>query len=241
MAGGNIVEQVAIIGKIAAEGDLLGVVKAREEMAAVIVMADPFASVKLANAQVGARVAYLAGYLPAELGNEALRLFAVEHPIFGKIIPDDLDSALAAGKSLARQFALRKQIEQENAKKIKQAADLGVLVPDGEQAVTSDEAAKLLNAVRAKRARNGDALAAKEIAEMADWEKARVEKLKADTRAALLADVEPLEEDWESDEDADQDEDCSGCSACAGEEVADDPAPSVVTISTPSVTYDSDF
>lgn len=210
MAAGNITEQVAIIGKIAAEGDLLGVANAKGEMIRSLVLADPLSSVRVAANEVGGRIAYLAGYLPPELGNEALRIFDAEHPIFGKVIPDDMESAFAAGKGLYKQFALKKQIEAENAKKLRQAADLGVMVPDGDEEVTSDQAAKLMNAVRAKRARNGDALAAKEIAESAEWEAKRAAKVKEEELARITAAAEEEEADDE-EEDDDHHGDCPEC------------------------------
>lgn len=198
MVAGSITEQVAIIGKIAAEGDIAGVGAAKGEMIRTLVLADPLSSVHVAAGEVGGRIAYLAGYLPPELGNEALRLFDAEHPIFGKVIPDDMESAFATGKQLGKQFALKKQIEAENAKKLRQAAELGVVVPDGEQEVSSDDASKLLNAIRAKRALKGDPLAAKELAESKDWEAERQAREKEKVLAAIAEEV--AEEEEEEDE-----------------------------------------
>lgn len=209
MAAGNITEQVAIIGKIAAEGDMAGVEEAKGKMIRTLVLSDPLSSVKVAASEVAGRIGVLAAYLPPELGNEALRIFDANHPIFGRVIPDDLESALATGKQLGKQFALKKQIEAENAKKLKQAAELGVVLPDGEEEVTSDQAAKILNAVRKKRAESGDAMAVKEMEELKDWEAERVAKVKA---AELAAMSDPGEE--ETDEEEEVEEEYTDCPEC---------------------------
>jgi len=213
MATGNITEQVTIIGKIAAEGDIAGVEAAKGQMVRTLVLADPLSSVRSAATEVSGRIAYLAGYLPAELGNEALRIFDATHPIFGKVIPDDLDSVMTVGKQLGKQFALKKQIEAENAKKLKQAAELGVVLPDGEEEVTSDQAAKILNAVRKKRAESGDAMAVKEMEELKDWETERAAKVKAEELAAMS--------DPDDDDDIfgdDEEEDDGECPECGDTE-----------------------
>lgn len=209
MAAGNITEQVAIIGKIAAEGDMAGVEEAKGKMIRTLVLSDPLSSVKVAASEVAGRIGVLAAYLPPELGNEALRIFDANHPIFGRVIPDDLESALATGKQLGKQFALKKQIEAENAKKLKQAAELGVVLPDGEEEVTSDQAAKILNAVRKKRAESGDAMAVKEMEELKDWEAERVAKVKA---AELAAMSDPSEE--ETDEEEEVEDEYTDCPEC---------------------------
>ncbi|WPH68433.1 hypothetical protein [Stenotrophomonas phage BUCTxx99] len=212
MAAGNITEQVAIIGKIAAEGDMAGVEEAKGKMIRTLVLSDPLSSVKVAASEVAGRIGVLAAYLPPELGNEALRIFDANHPIFGRVIPDDLESALATGKQLGKQFALKKQIEAENTKKLRQAAELGVVLPDGEEEVTSDQAARILNAVRKKRAESGDAMAVKEMEELKDWEAERVAKVKA---AELAAMSDPSEEDAE-DEDfgLEEEEEYTDCPEC---------------------------
>ncbi len=211
MAAGNITEQVAIIGKIAAEGDLLGVEEAKGKMIRTLVLSDPLSSVKVAASEVSGRIGVLAAYLPPELGNEALRIFDANHPIFGRVIPDDLESALATGKQLGKQFALKKQIEAENAKKLKQAAELGVVLPDGEEEVTSDQAAKILNAVRKKRAESGDAMAVKEMEELKDWEAERVAKVRA---AELAAMSDPGEEETDEEEESEDEEGPFECVEC---------------------------
>jgi hypothetical protein len=207
MAAGNITEQVAIIGKIAAEGDLLGVEEARGQMIRTLVLSDPLSSVRVAAGEVAGRIGVLAAYLPPELGNEALRLFDATHPIFGRVIPDDLESALTTGKQLGKQFALKKQIEAENAKKLKQAAELGVVLPDGEEEVTSDQAARILNATRKKRAESGDAMAVKEMEELKDWETERAARVRAEELAAMS---DPAEEEEEEDDEGEY-EDCPEC------------------------------
>lgn len=217
MAAGNITEQVAIIGKIAAEGDMAGVEEAKGKMIRTLVLSDPLSSVKVAASEVAGRIGVLAAYLPPELGNEALRIFDANHPIFGRVIPDDLESALATGKQLGKQFALKKQIEAENAKKLKQAAELGVVLPDGEEEVSSDQAARILNAVRKKRAESGDAMAVKEMEELKDWEAERVAKVRA---AELAAMSDPSEEEAEDEDFVLEEEEYTDCPEC-GEDYYD--------------------
>ena len=268
MAAGNITEQVAIIGKIAAEGDINGVAEARSEMVSAIIMVDPFMSVNLVADRVGEQIAYLAGYLPHELGNEALRLFNVSHPIFGQNIPDDLASAFATGEKLAHQFNLKKQIEAENAKKLRQAKELGVILPDGEDEVDTDTAEQILNAVRAKRAARGDVAAQREIEELRVLNEKRREEeelaaLEAAAKAALKPKEETLtagfEEDEEEEEGVYECPECGDCdyipgNACTecdydagkaakeqAEREAAEAAERAAYAAMPTTTYDSDF
>lgn len=200
MAAGNVTEQIAIIGKIAADGDYAGVAKARQDMVGVIARNEPFASVRLIVARVDVSIASMAALMPPELGTEALRMFHVEHPIFGNTIPDDISVGIDAAKKLNKEWLRRKQHEAETKKKLDQAASLGVVLPDGEEEVGTAQAASVLQAIRAKRARAGDPLA------QAELEARGIEV------AALVA-AEALNGAAE-DEDPDTDDDGPECSYC---------------------------
>ncbi|WEU67432.1 hypothetical protein [Xanthomonas phage JGB6] len=136
MATGDITRQVALLGELASNGseDPKAIEKCKSDMVFAIAGSEPFASVAVLGAGIGRNIGYLAGYLPVELGNEVLRLFHVEHPVFGRTIPEGLDEVFKTGQRIGKEWAAKRQKEAEAAKKIKQASELGVALPDGDEA-----------------------------------------------------------------------------------------------------------
>lgn len=203
MASGNLTEQIALIGKIAADGDVVGVKAARNKMVGAICMSEPFAHVGAIRGQVDLQIATLAAMLPWQLGTEALQLFAVDHPVFGREIPEEVSFAQEAGRKLTKEWIKRKQTEAETAKKLAQAAKLGVVLPDGEEEVSTDQAGAILQAIRKQRALGGDAIAASEVAE-------REAQLAAARAAKMAAMIAPPETEADGDEGEDPDY-CDHC------------------------------
>lgn len=93
---------------------------------------------------------YMCGYLPVEVGNEALRKFDLYHPVFGQRMPTEMDAALAAGMELGKKHAEAQLAKEEAARKAQAAAD-GIDMPDVEEPVDSERAKAILKALKAEK------------------------------------------------------------------------------------------
>lgn len=152
MAVGDITKQVSMIGEIAMSGDTSQVAQTIEKMVLITALAEIFMPAREIRARVNDDIGYLAGYLPPELGTAALQTFGVKHPHFGDHIPDTVSEALAAGAKIGKAYAIQKQTEAEQAKKLARQAKLGVAIPESGETVDDDTAAKVLAALKAERA-----------------------------------------------------------------------------------------
>lgn len=186
MALGDITSQLATLGKALVDEDPAAVENAKLAVASKMLVNEPLASVPQVITKSQDQIGYLAGYLPAEVGNRVLQFFKIRHPIFGDRIPDDIDVAYEAGKKMSREWMAEIEAREQRQRKIETAAKLGVTIPMGAETVSSADAARLLNRLRAARAAAGDPVAKRELEEIEAKAKA---KLEAAVEAATLADI----------------------------------------------------
>lgn len=94
---------------------------------------------------------YMCGYLPVEIGNEALRKFDLYHPVFGQRMPTEMDAALAAGVELGKKHAERVLAREEAERKAQAGLD-GVDIPDVDEVVEGERAKAILKALKEGKA-----------------------------------------------------------------------------------------
>lgn len=158
-----IAESLEAIADITMRVDPDGAAKFMSDRCMQQVADDPLAIVGEAVKRATADVGYLVGYLPTEIGNKALQLFKVKHPVFGDVIPSALDEALEMGRQIGQRLMDEKLSKAEQKRRAEQMKNLGITLPEVGEEVTSDDAQKILDALRARQ----------EAALKAEMEKAR--------------------------------------------------------------------
>jgi len=158
-----IAESLEAIADITMRVDPDGAAKFMSDRCMQQVADDPLAIVGEAVKRATADVGYLVGYLPTEIGNKALQLFKVKHPVFGDVIPTALDEALEMGRQIGQRLMDEKLSKAEQKRRAEQLKNLGITLPEVGEEVTADDAQKILDALRARQ----------EAALKAEMEKAR--------------------------------------------------------------------
>jgi hypothetical protein len=152
MANGN---RIAAVTKLVAES-AMGLSKdvpqqTRCNLLLNLTTQEPFLDVVHITAQVDHEIGFAAGYLPPALGNKVLADFGVEHPYFGKTIPDHA-LAFEMGRKMGEQYAEQTAKVAADQHKLDTEAKLGVALPDPEAAVVDgDQAQQVLDALRRVR------------------------------------------------------------------------------------------
>lgn len=159
MASGNLSKQVAIIGEIALSGDATRVTETRNKLVLERGLTDPCAAVQIIVREIDGNIGYLAGYLTPALGNQVLALFNVEHPMFGRHIPEETQEAYEVGAKLGKQYGKTLAAMEEAAKKAATAAKIGLVLPESDETVDSERAKEILT--KLKKARNEEMAMAK--------------------------------------------------------------------------------
>lgn len=151
MASGNLSKQVAIIGEIALSGDATRVTETRNKLVLERGLTDPCAAVQIIVREIDGNIGYLAGYLTPALGNQVLALFNVEHPMFGRHIPEETQEAYEVGAKLGKQYGKTLAAMEEAAKKAATAAKIGLVLPESDETVDSERAKEILTKLKAQR------------------------------------------------------------------------------------------
>lgn len=206
MAIGDSIAQ--ILAKVGAVTDLDDPVQAKqikEDMVQGAAARELFMSGREIAQKVNNDLGYIIGYLPAELGNHALQLFNVSHPFFGRNIPTNNDDCLDIGQKFGKKWRDKKYTEEENKRKAEQLAKIGVVLPSIGEEVTSSDAKKILQALRAAgdptKVAEAEAILKAKRESRAELEKARREELeRLAKKAAAAAAGEPDPDEEEEDE-----------------------------------------
>lgn len=128
---------------------------------------DWFQPVSGVVAKTKSNIAYLTGYLPVDLANVALKVFDVEHPYFGKHIPEDQDELILVGRNIGQDYKAA-QLRREEADKKMKLLKAGVHLPGAEEEVTSGHAKEVLEKLREMKKAAEKAKMVKEVKESSE-------------------------------------------------------------------------
>jgi hypothetical protein len=148
--GKSISEVIDHMARAARSDDATDITNLRQDLVLQGVFAAPTTEVAQVQQRVNDNLGYYAGYLPREYGQKILDWLDIEHPVFGRNLDGTVDEILAAGLLIGEQYR-EVQLARERKERLAAKRAEGLDVPDVDTAVSSEEAKKLFEALRAKR------------------------------------------------------------------------------------------
>lgn len=152
MDTGSISKIMGVIAEVVAAEDPSLIKDAKSQMIMIHGVNNPLMVISQLRREINNNLGYIAGFYEPRLGNKVLSVFQAQHPYFGDSIPADIGECYKLGSKLTKEFDKTQATREEAIKRAAKVKDLGVMLPESDETVSNDDAAKILAALHGRRA-----------------------------------------------------------------------------------------